>query len=295
MTVKKRTRAACLICALMLCLAGCSQGNPSDGSAPTAGEDGTLPTVSDAGADKAYGNKEFGFQLEMPEKGEEIAVMHTSMGDIRLRFFPDAAPNAVNNFRALSQSGYYDGLLFHRVIRDFMIQGGDPKGDGTGGESCYGENFADEFNPKLGNLCGALSMANSGENTNGSQFFINQAGTGEGSVAAMISEGRRLYEQNKDKMPSYHSFAEFFAAQQANSLGLAEDKLSDEVLAAYEKVGGNIHLDGPLRESGGHTVFGQVFDGMDVVNAIAQVETDSDDKPLEPVILESIEWTAYEG
>ncbi|PWM07452.1 MAG: hypothetical protein DBX98_02925, partial [Clostridiales bacterium] len=86
-------------------------------------------------------------QLDQPEKGEEIAVIHTSMGDIKVKFFPDEAPKAVENFKTLAKDGYYDGITFHRVINDFMIQGGDPTGTGTGGESIYGGAFEDEFSP----------------------------------------------------------------------------------------------------------------------------------------------------
>lgn len=115
---------------------------------------------------------EVGYQLDMPTEGEQVAIMHTSLGDISLRFFPEAAPKAVENFITHVQDGYYDGLTFHRVIEDFMIQGGDPNGDGTGGESIYdGEAFEDEFSNKLFNIRGSVAMANSGADTNGSQFL----------------------------------------------------------------------------------------------------------------------------
>jgi peptidyl-prolyl cis-trans isomerase B (cyclophilin B) len=96
------------------------------------------------------------------------ATMHTNHGDIELELFDDAAPKTVSNFTRLAQQGFYDGVIFHRVIRDFMIQGGDPTGTGTGGP---GYTFEDEFNDhKI--VRGALAMANAGPNTNGSQFFI---------------------------------------------------------------------------------------------------------------------------
>lgn len=113
-------------------------------------------------------------QTAEPKKGEQIIVMKTSMGTIKLRLFPDKTPKTVENFIGLADKGYYDGLTFHRVMDDFMIQGGDPLGTGTGGESLWGTQFEDEFNPNLKNLRGALSMANAGPNTNGSQFFIVQ-------------------------------------------------------------------------------------------------------------------------
>jgi cyclophilin family peptidyl-prolyl cis-trans isomerase len=105
------------------------------------------------------------------------ATIETDKGPIELELLPDAAPRAVENFRLLAEHGYYNGLTFHRLVKGFMIQGGDPKGDGTGGESAWGEEFADEINPqselyRAGYRRGIVAMANSGPNTNGSQFFI---------------------------------------------------------------------------------------------------------------------------
>ena len=111
-------------------------------------------------------------QLSKPEKGDIVAIMHTTMGDIKIKLFGDKTPKTFENFITHAKNGYYDGLIFHRVIKDFMIQGGDPMGTGIGGESIWGIKFEDEFTPELHNLRGALSMANSGPNTNGSQFFI---------------------------------------------------------------------------------------------------------------------------
>ncbi|MBQ6569947.1 MAG: peptidylprolyl isomerase, partial [Clostridia bacterium] len=114
-------------------------------------------------------------QLEAVKAGDTLAVMHTNKGDITIKLFPEHAAHAVANFIEHAKNGYYNGLIFHRVIKDFMIQGGDPTGTGMGGQSVWGRPFADEFTPELHNLRGALSMANSGPNTNGSQFFIVQA------------------------------------------------------------------------------------------------------------------------
>jgi peptidylprolyl isomerase domain and WD repeat-containing protein 1 len=100
------------------------------------------------------------------------AVLHTSMGDIHLRLFPDKAPKAVENFVTHARNGYYNSTIFHRVIRKFMIQGGDPLGDGTGGESIWGKEFEDEISDLRHDQPYILSMANAGPNTNGSQFFI---------------------------------------------------------------------------------------------------------------------------
>ena len=104
-------------------------------------------------------------------------VIETDRGAITIQFFPSDAPKAVENFRLLAEHGYYEGLTFHRIVRGFMIQGGDPKGNGTGGESAWGGEFADEINPqsdlyRTGYRRGIVAMANAGPNTNGSQFFI---------------------------------------------------------------------------------------------------------------------------
>ncbi|WP_165005619.1 MULTISPECIES: peptidylprolyl isomerase [unclassified Enterococcus] len=111
-------------------------------------------------------------QLDLSNEKGPKAVIKTNRGDITVQLFPELAPKTVQNFIELAKKGYYDGVIFHRVIPDFMIQGGDPTGTGMGGESIYGESFEDEFSRELFNLRGALSMANSGPNTNGSQFFI---------------------------------------------------------------------------------------------------------------------------
>src|SRR5262245_9302282 len=146
----------------------------------------------------------------------EIAVIETNLGTIKIKFFPDAAPKAVENFLGLAQKGYYNGLIFHRVIDRFMIQGGDPTGTGAGGESLWGKDFEDEFSPKYRfNKKGLLAMANRGPRTNGSQFFITL-------------------------VPTPH--------------------LNDR-----------------------HTIFGEVFEGIDVVDKIGKVKTGANDKPIDPV------------
>ena len=113
-------------------------------------------------------------QLNLDKAEGPKATIKTNHGDIKIQLFPEQAPMTVENFVRLAQKGYYDKTIFHRVISDFMIQGGDPKGNGTGGTSIWNHLFEDEFSRELFNLRGALSMANSGPNTNGSQFFIVQ-------------------------------------------------------------------------------------------------------------------------
>ena len=191
-------------------------------------------------------------QLNKPTEKDTIAIVKTSMGEIKIKLFPEYAPKAVENFTTHAKNGYYDGLIFHRVINDFMIQGGDPLGTGTGGESIWGHAFPDEFTGELHNIRGALSMANAGPNTNGSQFFIVQAK----EVPEDLVEQMRMAR---------------------------EDLFPTECIEAYEEIGGTPWLD--FR----HTVFGQVYDGMDVVDAIAKVPADYfNNKPKEDVIIETI-------
>ncbi|MCF6460901.1 peptidylprolyl isomerase [Clostridium sp. Cult3] len=191
-------------------------------------------------------------QLQLPAKGEEIAEIKINYGTIKVRLFPDIAPKAVENFKTHAKDGYYDGVTFHRVISNFMIQGGDPEGTGRGGESIWGGPFEDEFDINYRNIRGALSMANAGPNTNGSQFFIVQGDQVDEDIIGQMK-------------------------------GLGEEKgYPIAVIKAYEDLGGAFWLDFK------HTVFGQVFEGMDVVDEIARVETDRSDKPLEPVIIEEV-------
>jgi peptidyl-prolyl cis-trans isomerase B (cyclophilin B) len=148
------------------------------------------------------------------------ATMHTSAGPVTLELFDEDAPKTVANFRKLAADGFYDGLIFHRVIRDFMVQGGCPEGTGTGGP---GYTFEDEINDHKV-VRGAFAMANAGPNTNGSQFFI----------------------VTTDAAP---------------------------------------WLDGK------HTVFGQVIEGMDAVDAIESAPTGPGDRPREPQVIERIEFS----
>lgn len=207
---------------------------------------------------KESGNETMTYlQMEKPKAGDEIAVMKTSYGEIKIQFFPEQAPKAVENFVTHAKNGYYNGLIFHRVMEDFMIQGGDPDGVGTGGESIWGKAFEDEFSDALHNFRGALSMANSGPNTNGSQFFIVQKGP------------------LTDREVEYYGAAGYLK--------------NDELKKMYKEQGGTPWLDGA------HTVFGQVFEGMEVVDEIVKVAVDGKAKPYEDVVIESIEIIEYQG
>lgn len=107
-----------------------------------------------------------------------VAIIKTNMGTLEIELFADKAPKTVENFTGLAEKGYYNGVIFHRVIKNFMIQGGDPTGTGRGGASFWGSKFEDEFDPALTfDSFGLLAMANAGPNTNGSQFFITTVAT----------------------------------------------------------------------------------------------------------------------
>lgn len=191
-------------------------------------------------------------QLSAPKNGDKIAHISTNKGDIKILLFPEAAPKAVESFITHAQNGYYDGVIFHRVIPGFMIQGGDPTGTGRGGESSFGGSFEDEFDMDYRNLYGALSMANAGPNTNGSQFFIVTADSVPGDAISQMKE-----------------------------LGV-EEGYPDEVVSAYEELGGAYWLD--FR----HSVFGHVIEGMDKVILISESDRDRNDKPIEDIVIENV-------
>lgn len=182
---------------------------------------------------------------EVNENEKEVKIV-TSFGTIRAKIFPDLAPKAVENFITHSAEGYYNETTFHRVIPNFMIQGGDPKGDGTGGESIWGEPFEIETSNQLFHIRGALAMAKTSEPISiGSQFYI---------------------VQNPIDM----------------STSFDTSSTPNEIVEAY-KSGGYPALDQQ------YTVFGQVIEGMDVVDAISEVKTDSRDQPLQEITIEPIE------
>lgn len=128
------------------------------------------------------------------EAANPIAIFKTTQGSFEIELRPDIAPKAVENFVTHAKNGYYDGLIFHRVIKNFMIQGGDPTGTGRGGESIWGKPFEDEFSPKaLFDKPGILAMANAGRNTNGSQFFVTTVPTywlnGRHTIFGYVTKG----------------------------------------------------------------------------------------------------------
>jgi len=260
------------LAAVMAVLAAC-------GRRETADEPQT-PQTPDLSATIGFVHNEGALanQLAPPAVGEEYAVIITNHGEIHLRLFPLLAPMAVENFVTHSKNGYYDGLIFHRVIDNFMVQGGDPSGTGTGGESIWGATFGNEFSPNLQHIRGALSMANRDNvelgirNTNTSQFFIvhNSA-------------------LNPVQIADYEDILENHMHSPIPGLDgvVLGDLMPEEFIRHYIENGGTPHLDFA------HTVFGQVFKGMDVVDSIAATEvTDARNnnfKPVNDVIIQTIE------
>lgn len=252
---------------VLFCLTGCENDdknkNVTNTTSKTASSNNTSSTnqssKSNTNSKQTVENFDFASaaekQMKLPEVGEQIAIMHIKdYGDVFMKFFPEVAPKAVENFVKHSQEGYYNGLTFHRVINEFMIQGGDPLGTGTGGESIWGKGFGTELDlslvPYRGSLCMAMSSL---PNSIGSQFFITQANYSE-------------------EMNNYLKTAGY----------------PSKLLEQYKNHGGYLSLYMQ------YTVFGQVFKGMDIVDEIAKVETDpSNDKPKTDVIISSIEITDY--
>ena len=197
----------------------------------------------------------------MPEQGEEIVVMTIEgYGDVKIRLFPEESPKGVENFKTLVKNGFYDELIFHRVIDGFMIQGGDPKGDGTGGIDAWGSStgFEQTISPKLNHVTGAVAYAIGQDKLNKSQFYIV---TGEMPDAAYFTSLREMYGMT----------------------------FTPAVQELYEAVGGAPHLDG------NYEIFGQVFDGMEYVLDIQKVPTGENDKPKNAVRIEKAVVTEYDG
>ncbi|MBQ9845647.1 MAG: peptidylprolyl isomerase [Oscillospiraceae bacterium] len=195
-------------------------------------------------------------QFVQPQSGDTVAQIKTSKGDIKVILYPKYAPLAVENFVTHANEGYYDGVSFHRVVEDFIIQSGDPTGTGNGGDSIWQLPFSDEFSDRLHHYTGALAMANSGEDTNRSQFFI---------VTSMP-------ENITDEIVSL----------------MEEAGWREGIIDTYKQAGGAPNLD--YR----YTVFGQVYEGLEVAFAINGVKTDEDEKPKDDIVIESIEVTVIE-
>ena len=261
----------CLATSLLLCLGVlCGCGN-SEQEQDSSQESQPVQQQEEVSDEVTYSDNAF-LQQHCPtrgtaenlntrplQEGEEIAIITTSMGEFRVRFFPEVAPLAVENFKNLASSGRYNNTIFFRVINNFMIQGGDTTNTGSGFDSYAGGTFADEFSEQALHLRGALCMANQGTpNTNGCQFYVVQA-----PQEALVSN---IWTQLREKMDRVYP---------------------DAVKALYQTYGGCPWLDFS------YTVFGQVYQGMETVDAIASVSTNEQDKPDTDVVIQSITFSTY--
>ena len=240
--------------AFIMCVAAFASCMTSCGKATEPTEGGS--SVSDSSSASETSEVEIA-NFTAPKDGDTIIIMKIKdYGEVKFRLFSEYAEKGVENFVELAKKGYYDGLTFHRVIKDFMIQGGDPTGTGSGGESIWGGKFDGGSDPHLINAAGALVYANSGStSTDGSQFYVVT-----GSVYS---------QQDLESMSSYN--------------------LSDQQKEIYSTAGGAPWLDGS------YTVFGQVIDGLDVIFRVSETATDSSDRPQSDVIIESVTVGEYKG
>lgn len=250
--MRKIIAAACLMAAMTLCV-GCSSAKDGSKDTTKATTETKMKVQSKYKVPKITAAKKTD-QLADAQKGETIVTMKVKgYGEMQFKFFMKKAPLAVKNFVTLASNGYFDGQIFHRVINDFMIQSGDPTGTGTGGESIWGEDFDNEVCEELLPLRGSLCMANSGADTNGSQFFIVQA------KADTAKKG--LEEGNVE--------------------------LTKKQQALFLDQGGYPSL------TGSYTVFGQMINGYDVLDKISGCKTQDNgsgevSQPVKKVVIEKM-------
>ena len=265
-----RKKLICLLLALVLCTSFTACGNENESGKEAAGPSPTPIVIEDWEGEPCLSpmaQQKLQFAQVVP--GETVAeIIVEDYGSIFVRFFPAKAPKAVENFLTHAREGYYDNTLLHRVIDDFMLQGGDPEGTGYGGDSIYGEPFEDEIVAELEPFRGALCMANAGADTNESQFFLVQAD------AASVVNLKELVEYKG------------YTLQEYMKAGF-DTEMSDEVLNEYMTYGGAPWLHGH------HTVFGQIYDGFDVLDKIAEAKTDANDRPVEDIVIKTIRVFTY--
>jgi len=277
--IKKIPAFVAGVCALGLLMGCAGQGN-------AAASPSNTETVQVEQADSAITQPlEYAghMQFAPPQPGDTLVTLHTSMGDITIRFFPEETPLTYENFVTHARNGFYDGVIFHRVINDFMIQGGDPEGTGAGGDNIWGHPFGPEFSYHLRHFRGAVAMAHPGHPAlMGSQFYIVQNGE--------LDPGTRgFFEEALESQDEIIGFDE----EEGDFVTLAR-VLPTEKLDLYLELGGTPHLDWVMNPEGGHTVFGHVVSGMDVVDAIATVEVGAGSRPVSDVIIQSVTVTVQE-
>lgn len=220
-------------------------------------------------------------QLSPLTPGEELAVLHTNHGDITLRFFPEEAPLAVENFVTHARNGFYDGLIFHRVDPGFMIQGGCPQGTGGGGESIWGGTFGLERSFNLHHFHGAVAMGQLPQpGTIGSQFYIVQNSE---LHERFVHDFNFLIEHQDEIAGAFSGDRHIYV----------RDVHPADALEHFITHGGTPWLDWRWHTGGyGHTVFAHVVTGMDVVDSIATTPREGE-RPIEDVIINEISFFIY--
>ena len=254
---KMRRVFAAAVCgaALLSCLGACKMKEVSLDDDAAAGQ-------SSASAPTASGDA---INFTMPAVGDDVAILTIKdYGDVKIRLFPEETEKGVDNFKQLTESGFYDELIFHRVIDGFMIQGGDPKGDGTGGRDAWNSGgFEQVISPRLYSFTGAVAYAVGADKLNTSQFFIVTGGAVSASDLSDISA-----MAGKTFPPGAKDF--------------------------YEAFGGYPYLDSGYNNTN-YEIFGQVYDGMEHVLEIQKVKTNDKDKPKTPVVIEKAVIAKYDG
>ena len=291
---KKGIRLLCGISAAAVLLSGCS------------GDDGKYGSIKTIESPEGFTGNTGDVSIE---SGDTYAVITIKdFGSVTVKLFPEAAPNGVQNFIELADSGYYSGKEFHRVIADFMIQGGSRNGDGMSTDD--DPSFSVEYNSNMRHFYGALCYANAG-GVNGSQFYIvNSKGckfTSEEELQASLEYSLAGINASMDQLKAlidvsstadqkayyqsvYDQYESMKKSSEAtvNSQKRAVQEMTEEIKAKYNEVGGYPYLDG------GYTVFGQTVDGFDVIDAVSAVEVELNSSgepshPVEKIVIESVE------
>lgn len=254
----KKIITGILCVAMVLSFAACNKQTETSTAESSSGSSAASSNSNSVADNTQNIDPEEILNFTEPQEGEEIAVFDIKdYGQIKIKLFEAQCPKGVENFKSLIESGYYDGITFHRVINHFMIQSGDPTGSGSGGESKWGKGFTQEISSNLRHFAGAVSYATATDKLNGSQFFIV---TGDEIDSSHFDSLKKQY--GKD--------------------------YPDTAKERYYEKGGYPYLDGD------YEVFGQVIEGLDICFEIAKVETVKD-KPVKDVVISSAKLEKYKS
>lgn len=274
MCKKRYLKLGLIVAVLTFSFTGCGEVKPSDQKEKVNNTITVTPT-SEVQREEPSLTKQAKKLTQFSElkQGDLIAeIIVKDYGTLKIKLFPKQAPKAVENFVTHAKNGYYDNLSFHRVLDNFMIQGGDPEGTGKGGESIWKTSFEDEFSEDLYPYRGALCMANSGADTNGSQFFVVQADE---------TEVTRL----QDLVTKKYGLSLIDYVQQGYATTISQEELD-----SFLTYGGAPWL------TRHHTVFGQLIEGFEVLDDIAATKlSDPAGIPENAVVIDTIQITEYQG